>query len=86
MSVLDHNTSGNFAIVQRFSHLNVDLHQAANAKFDLKQGETEHAVWQGQGQTVPSNWSFNSETEIGLFPNGLTPASRSTRKSDVRLL
>jgi len=36
--------SGNFAIVQRFIHLNADLHQAANAKFELEEGETEHAV------------------------------------------
>jgi hypothetical protein len=36
--------SGNFVIVQRFIHLNVDLHQAANSEFELEEGETEHAV------------------------------------------
>jgi hypothetical protein len=36
--------SGNFAIVHQFINLNVNLHQAANAKFELEQSETEHAV------------------------------------------
>lgn len=36
--------SGNVAIVHQIIHLNMDLNQAANAKFELEESGTEHAV------------------------------------------
>jgi hypothetical protein len=36
--------SDNCAIVHKFILLNVNLHQAANAEFELEQSETEHAA------------------------------------------
>ena len=50
--------SANFAIVHQFIRLNVDLHHAANAKFELEQSETEHAVRQGTGPDCSFQFKF----------------------------